>query len=727
MKRKLCTLSIIWFILLCFVQPITKAQDHSLGRAPIQSERPIKRLGAITEGDDVGFGSDGISGAWYSVGIPGGALSLLGGPTGFHQGGDFDGTGTFYSTLSPSTLITVDAATGVESIVNPITGVTGGQTITSMAWCEALGTMFIGTTDTTTSELYSLDLITGVATLIGSGTIGQKGLIAIACDCDGNLYSVDIVTNDIWSVDPFTGIGTVIGPAGFDLNFAQDADFNPADTTMYLAAFNNTTGSGQFRSVDLATGSTTLLTDWGSVQLTDFGIEVGCVSNCPVGQSSNPDPASRTTNVDVNVGSLKWTNGPGVTSIDVWFDGSLVYSGAPDTTYILPTLDFSTTYAWRVDGSNDSCTTFGPSWSFTTVDDTNIVCVFMDDFEAGLGNWVITNDGGTCDWLQYCSPFPNTYTISLSTGCLLGADSDACGEGGSLLSTATMATPVDLSPYQSVWVEFDNDWNVVDINDEAHLEISTDGGGTWMSVFAWIGDPFRDTHEVWDVSSVAGLQDSVLFRLRTIQPDWDWWWVIDNFGIYGADIIPVELTSFGATVNLNEVLLSWSTTTETNNIGFEVQRSNDGIDYINIAFVEAKGTITETKNYTFIEKNLEVGSYKYRLKQIDFDGKSEFSNVVEVEITAPDKYTLEQNYPNPFNPSTKIKFSLAADSRVTLKVFDILGQEVVTLINGRLSAGSHDVDFKAASLNSGVYFYRIDATGVNGANFTSVKKMILTK
>jgi hypothetical protein len=102
-----------------------------------------------------------------------------------------------------------------------------------------------------------------------------------------------------------------------------------------------------------------------------------------------------------------------------------------------------------------------------------------------------------------------------------------------------------------------------------------------------------------------------------------------------------------------------------------------------------------------------------------------------VEIIAPDVFALEQNYPNPFNPSTKIRFSIAADSRVTLKIFDILGQEVVTLINGNLSAGSHDIDFNAASaaggLNSGVYFYRIDATGVNGANFTSVKKMILTK
>jgi len=192
-------------------------------------------------------------------------------------------------------------------------------------------------------------------------------------------------------------------------------------------------------------------------------------------------------------------------------------------------------------------------------------------------------------------------------------------------------------------------------------------------------------------------------------------------------VIPVELTSFSATVNEMNVTLNWATATETNNMGFEVQRSSNGSDYKRIAFVQGHGTVVETQNYTYSDKILEVGTYTYRLKQIDFDGTSEFSDVVEIEVLVPDVFALEQNYPNPFNPSTKINFSLAVDSRVTLTVFDILGQEVVTLINGNLSAGSHDINFKAVNLNSGVYFYRIDATGVDGVNFTSVKKMILTK
>ena len=102
-------------------------------------------------------------------------------------------------------------------------------------------------------------------------------------------------------------------------------------------------------------------------------------------------------------------------------------------------------------------------------------------------------------------------------------------------------------------------------------------------------------------------------------------------------------------------------------------------------------------------------------------------SVVEANVPAPAEFALDQNYPNPFNPSTKIAFRLAVDSKVSLKVFDILGQEVATLVNANLGVGGHSVDFDASSLNSGVYLYRIEATGIDGTNFVDVKKMILTK
>ncbi len=198
------------------------------------------------------------------------------------------------------------------------------------------------------------------------------------------------------------------------------------------------------------------------------------------------------------------------------------------------------------------------------------------------------------------------------------------------------------------------------------------------------------------------------------------------FIILGNRVVPVELTSFTAIGSTNQVELSWTTATETNNQGFEIQRNTDG-EFHTIAFVQGQGTSTEIHNYSFIDKDLKAGHYSYRLKQIDYNGTFDYSNVVEADVVAPTVFALEQNYPNPFNPSTTINFSLAVDSKVSLKVFNVLGQEVASLVNGQLSAGSQKISFDASSLNSGVYFYRLDADGIDGQKFSSTKKMILTK
>jgi len=196
---------------------------------------------------------------------------------------------------------------------------------------------------------------------------------------------------------------------------------------------------------------------------------------------------------------------------------------------------------------------------------------------------------------------------------------------------------------------------------------------------------------------------------------------------FWADIVPVEMTSFTADVQNTDVQLSWITATEKNNQGFEVQRSKSGGEFEALSFVQGNGTTTETQYYSYTDKNLAEGEYTYRLKQVDYNGSFEYSNNIIVEVETPKVYSLEQNYPNPFNPSTKIFFSLAQDSKVSLKVYDILGQEVVTLINNTLGAGVHNVDFNGLNINSGAYFYRLEATGVDGSSFVSVKKMLLTK
>ena len=190
--------------------------------------------------------------------------------------------------------------------------------------------------------------------------------------------------------------------------------------------------------------------------------------------------------------------------------------------------------------------------------------------------------------------------------------------------------------------------------------------------------------------------------------------------------IPVELTSFSGRVSDGGITLEWTTATETNNQGFEIQKSISS-EFWTIGFVEGHGTTTETQTYSFNDNDVSAGSYSYRLKQVDFNGSYEYSDVVNVDVLAPNEFSLSQNYPNPFNPSTKIEFSLAEDSRVTLNVFDILGRQVASLVNQNLKAGSHSVDFDASGFNSGVYFYKLTTENSGSKNFISIKKMVLMK
>ncbi|MBZ0199235.1 MAG: T9SS type A sorting domain-containing protein [Ignavibacteriaceae bacterium] len=181
------------------------------------------------------------------------------------------------------------------------------------------------------------------------------------------------------------------------------------------------------------------------------------------------------------------------------------------------------------------------------------------------------------------------------------------------------------------------------------------------------------------------------------------------------DILPVELTSFTASVNENIVSLNWETATEVNNYGFNVERAiiNYQLSIINwtkVGFVDGHGNSNSTKNYSFTDNTPPHGVIQYRLKQIDTDGQFEYSDIVEVNVgNTPTEFALYQNYPNPFNPSTTIKFTLHEGGLVTLKIYNILGEEVSTLINRVMEAGSYEKDFNAKALASGVYIYRISA------------------
>jgi hypothetical protein len=197
----------------------------------------------------------------------------------------------------------------------------------------------------------------------------------------------------------------------------------------------------------------------------------------------------------------------------------------------------------------------------------------------------------------------------------------------------------------------------------------------------------------------------------------------DDFEVIDLLYVPVELTSFTAsTNNIGQVVLNWQTATETNNRMFEIQRKTDNSNYSTIGFVDGAGTSTEQHNYTYVDKNVNTGNYTYRLKQIDFDGRFQYSDEVNVSATGPTTFNLAQNYPNPFNPTTNISFSVPESGNVKLAVYNTIGQEVAVLVNGAVTVGQHEVTFNAASLPSGTYFYKLQTS-----NSIMVKKMMLLK
>jgi len=216
---------------------------------------------------------------------------------------------------------------------------------------------------------------------------------------------------------------------------------------------------------------------------------------------------------------------------------------------------------------------------------------------------------------------------------------------------------------------------------------------------------------------------------------------------YVPNIVPVELQSFTAEVIEYDVNLIWSTATETNNSGFEIQRtsplpspyqgegvptSRDGRGWENIGFVPGFGTTTEVHHYSYIDESVQPGEYQYRLRQIDFDGSFEYSNIIEAVVGAPAKFSIEQNYPNPFNPSTIIQYAISSRQFVKLTVYDLLGREIEILVNEEKPAGSYEVEFNSSTLSgsvsakggyaSGVYFYQLKA-----GDYVETKKMVLLR
>lgn len=561
------------------------------------------------------------------------------------------------------------------------------------------------------------------------------------------------------------------------------------------------------------------------------------------GQATNPNPPDSSIDIQPWISELSWDNPPGTEHTNVWMGIhpdylTSVYSGrAINSIQFSATLEYRKSYFWRIDASDQTGTTEGNIWLFTTLGTLGFWQIsFIDSFNTGTINWEISNNGGDCIWdtMNLCR---TSYDMPVTAdGFVFSADGARCGVGTSTFSTATLNSPLDLVNHSEAFVFWDNDWYTKDTTDAVFVELSIDSGLSWISIWQRPGISFRKSQVFVDITNHLQIEP-LLLRLRTIQNGSDSWWAIDNlfigvsnilspqtpasnliaFGLTNnnydsvwvdlewigaggiatghrikrklgdqysqymylniADVaistssykditvedetyytykigifegpfefyrysnestiitppIPVELTSFTATVIGNNVQLYWVTATELNNYGFDILRQAQDDEWVTMGFVPGQGTTTKAQHYSFIDEAVSSGIYRYRLKQIDYDGSLEYSETVEVEVSLPTKFLLEQNYPNPFNPTTIIKYTipsqknplLGGDYRgglITIKVFDVLGNEVARLVNEVKSSGNYEVEFNGNDLTSGIYFYRLSAN-----DFSETKKMILLR
>ncbi len=327
------------------------------------------------------------------------------------------------------------------------------------------------------------------------------------------------------------------------------------------------------------------------------------------------------------------------------------------------------------------------------------------------------NVGGICgsNYSYNSSKINNSYSHCTVNGSLGSAGGFVGGNSGSISNCYSTGAVSGTGSYVGGFCGFDNMSTFSNCFwDNVTSGQSSSHGGTGKTTSEM---KTQSTFTGWDFTTVWSISSGVnngYPYLQTVSP------------------LPVELSSFTASVNGSNVNLKWLTATEVNNYGFQVERKDgrwetgDG-RWEKIGFVAGSGNSNSPKSYSFTDQPSGGTNFSYRLKQIDNDGHYKYYDAITVSLSSSTKAKLMQNSPNPFNPSTAIKFFIPDNSDVTIKIYDMLGREVTTLINQQSTAGYHIVywngrDSYGRDAASGVYLYRLTA-----GNFTETRKMNLLK
>jgi hypothetical protein len=272
--------------------------------------------------------------------------------------------------------------------------------------------------------------------------------------------------------------------------------------------------------------------------------------------------------------------------------------------------------------------------------------------------------------------------------------------------------------------------NTVDLNRTIAFGSVQSVGGQNMGCSSYAGD---DVIGVGSATMDLSASQITMDRNSTADSADIGWFVVE----FNTDALPIQLAYINANViaNSNGVHVTWQTITETNNYGFYVQQSvNSTTSFVDLpnSFVPGQGTTLIPQDYSWTHQSVSPGTYYYRLKQVDLDGTTHFTDAVQVIVdgvtgvdnkTVPEIFSLGQNYPNPFNPSTTIRFSVETRGHATLTVFNALGQEIATLFSGEAESGQvYTTKFDATDLANGMYFYKLVSN-----DQSSIKKLVLLK
>lgn len=352
-----------------------------------------------------------------------------------------------------------------------------------------------------------------------------------------------------------------------------------------------------------------------------------------------------------------------------------------------------------------------------------------------------STDGGN-NWVQKSSVSSRSiYFSDMNNGWAVGSSGSIIKsmDGGESWFSKSSGTTLKLNSVHF----FDNNVGMC-VGNSGVVLLTTDAGENWITQSTGTSANlntvlFTDASTIWMAgsngtiinstdlgntwTSYSGITEENLFSASFINENTGWFAGWNGTIIkYLSDITPVELVSFTADVQNNRVVLNWQTATELNNSGYQIERKANNDNWIILGFVPGYGNSSSPKLYSYVDNNTAGSSrFQYRLKQIDTDGKFEYSNIIEVEIL-PASFELFQNYPNPFNPSTTIGFSLPKASQLKINIYNIVGELVGTLAEGTFEQGYHSISFNAANIPSGTYVYRLES-----GDFVQIKKMMLIK